>query len=111
MVFFFFFYIFLVIGYPIIRGAEGMPLTDLTQSHFNAFPWTWTFNAICHGLYGVKLFEKTGCLFVCFVDISGIVDHHCLEVIVLFVDISRIVDHHCLNCLLLILVELLTITV
>jgi hypothetical protein len=34
-----------------------------------------------------------------FVDIGGIVDHHCLEVIVHFVDISGIVDHHCLNFL------------
>ena len=41
---------------------------------------------------------------VCFVDICGIVDHHCLEVIVdhhclemivCFVDICGIVDHHC----------------
>ena len=36
-------------------------------------------------------------MIVLFVDISGIVDHHCLEVIVLFVDISGIVDHHCLE--------------
>ena len=34
---------------------------------------------------------------VCFVDIGGIVDHHCLEVIVCFVDIGEIVDHHCLE--------------
>jgi hypothetical protein len=34
---------------------------------------------------------------VCFVDIGGIVDHHCWEVIVCFIDIDRIVDHHCLN--------------
>jgi hypothetical protein len=30
-----------------------------------------------------------------FVDIGGIVDHHCLEVVVIrFVDIDGIVDHH-----------------
>jgi hypothetical protein len=29
---------------------------------------------------------------VCFVDIGGIVDHHCLEVIVCFVDIGGVVD-------------------
>jgi hypothetical protein len=29
----------------------------------------------------------------CFVDIGGIDDHHCLEVIVCFVDIGGIVDH------------------
>jgi hypothetical protein len=32
----------------------------------------------------------------CFVDIGGIVAHHCLEVIVCFVDIGGIIDHHCL---------------
>jgi hypothetical protein len=32
-----------------------------------------------------------------FVDIGGIVDRHCLEVIVCFVDIGGIVDHHCLE--------------
>ena len=47
------------------------------------------------------------------VDIGGIVDHDCLEVIVRSVDIGGIVDHHCLEVIvrLLILVELLTITV
>ena len=34
---------------------------------------------------------------VCFVDIGGIVNHHCLEVIVCFVDICGIVSHHCLK--------------
>jgi inorganic pyrophosphatase/exopolyphosphatase len=34
---------------------------------------------------------------VLFVDIGGIVDHHCLQVIVRFVDIGEIVDHHRLN--------------
>jgi hypothetical protein len=34
---------------------------------------------------------------VYFVDIGGMVDHHCLEVIVYFVDIGGIVDHHCLK--------------
>jgi hypothetical protein len=34
-----------------------------------------------------------------FVDIGGIVDHHCLEgsVVVCFVDIVGTVDHHCLE--------------
>jgi hypothetical protein len=36
------------------------------------------------------------------IDIGGIVDHHCLEVIVCFVDIGGIVDHHCLNILFLV---------
>jgi hypothetical protein len=35
--------------------------------------------------------------FIFFNDIGGIVDHHCLEVIVRFVDIGGIVDHHCLE--------------
>jgi hypothetical protein len=34
---------------------------------------------------------------VCFVDIGGIDDHRCLEVIVYFVDIGWIADHHCLE--------------
>jgi hypothetical protein len=34
---------------------------------------------------------------VCFVDIGGNTDHHCLGVIVCFVDIGKIVDHHCLE--------------
>jgi hypothetical protein len=33
-----------------------------------------------------------------FVDIGGIVDHHCLGVVVIrFGDIGGIVDHHCLE--------------
>jgi hypothetical protein len=36
-------------------------------------------------------------LIVCFVDIGGIIDHHCLEVIVHFVDIGGIIGHHCLE--------------
>jgi hypothetical protein len=34
---------------------------------------------------------------VCFVDIGGIVDHHCLEVIVCFVELGGLDDHHCLE--------------
>jgi hypothetical protein len=34
-----------------------------------------------------------------FVNIGGVVDHHCLEVIVCFVDIGGIDDYHCLNFL------------
>jgi hypothetical protein len=36
-----------------------------------------------------------------FVDISGIVDHDCLNFLC-FVDISGIVDHHCLQFLFII---------
>ena len=48
-----------------------------------------------------------------FVDIGGIVDHHSLEGILRFVDIGGIVDHHCLDRILhlLIVVELFTIAV
>ena len=35
---------------------------------------------------------------VSFVDIGGIIDHHCLSFL-LFVDIGRIIDHHCLSFL------------
>jgi hypothetical protein len=38
-------------------------------------------------------------LIVRFVDIGGIIDHQCLEMIVRFVGIGGIVDHHCLNLL------------
>jgi hypothetical protein len=41
--------------------------------------------------------ELRGEVIVYFVDIGGMVDHHCLEVIVYFVDIGGIVDHHCLK--------------
>jgi inorganic pyrophosphatase/exopolyphosphatase len=34
---------------------------------------------------------------VSFVNIGGIVDHHCLEVIESFVNIGGIVDHHILT--------------
>ena len=36
----------------------------------------------------------------CFVDIGGIVDHHCINILC-FVDIGGIVNHQCLNFLLL----------
>jgi hypothetical protein len=50
---------------------------------------------------------------VCFVDIGGIIDHHCLEVVFCFGDIGGIVDHHCLEVIVgsLTLEELLIITV
>jgi hypothetical protein len=35
-------------------------------------------------------------LIVCFVDIGGIVVHHCISFLC-FVDIDVIIDHHCLN--------------
>jgi hypothetical protein len=36
---------------------------------------------------------------VCFVDIGGIVDHHCIEVIVCFVDIGGEINNKSLNCI------------
>ena len=36
-------------------------------------------------------------MIVCFVDIGGIVDHHCLEVFFRFVDIDGIISHQCLE--------------
>jgi hypothetical protein len=47
-----------------------------------------------------------------FVDIGGIVDHHCLGSILHLVDIGGIIFHRCLDVIvhLLILVELLIIT-
>jgi hypothetical protein len=35
-----------------------------------------------------------------FVDIGGIVGHHCLKVNVRFVDIGGIGDHHCLDVII-----------
>jgi hypothetical protein len=48
----------------------------------------------------------------CFVDIGGIVDHHLFRMIVRFVNIGGIVDHHLFKVIfaLLILMDLLTIT-
>ena len=37
--------------------------------------------------------------FLCFVDIGGIIDYHCLNFLC-FVDIGGIIDYHCLNFLL-----------
>ena len=37
-------------------------------------------------------------MIVRFVDVSGFVYHHCLELHVHFVDVGGLVDHHCLNC-------------
>jgi hypothetical protein len=34
---------------------------------------------------------------VSFVDIGGIVDHHCIEMVVSFVDIGGIVENHCIE--------------
>jgi hypothetical protein len=52
-------------------------------------------------------------MIVCFVDIGGIVDNHCLEAIVCFVDIGGIADHHCLEVIVCFvdIDEMLTITV
>jgi hypothetical protein len=90
---------------------------------------------------GTLCFACTNSFFiVCFVNIGGIVDHHCLLFVLLilvelltiivyclfcwywwncwpslfivcFVNIGGIVDHHCLLFVLLILVELLTIII
>jgi hypothetical protein len=59
-----------------------------------------------------ELLTITVSTFFCFVDIGGIVDHP-FSTFFCFVDIGGIIDHHCLKflLLLLILVELLTITV
>ena len=44
---------------------------------------TWLFRGDCSFFY-----------------IGGIVDHHCLKVIIRFVDIGRTVDHHCLEVII-----------
>jgi hypothetical protein len=50
-------------------------------------------------------------MIVGFVDIGGIVDYHCLEVIVGFVDIGGIVDHHCLKVIVDLLVSVVLLTI
>jgi hypothetical protein len=44
-------------------------------------------------------------MIVCFVDIDGIVDHHCLERLVCFVYIGGIVGHHCLKVILFFILD------
>ena len=72
----------------------GVPLTGLTLPHFCACPnpETWFSIVICRGLSVFSELSSNGSN--CFVDIGGIVDHHCLEVIVSFLDIGGIVDQH-----------------
>jgi hypothetical protein len=48
----------------------------------------------------LELLTITIYTFFCFVDVGGIVDHHCLNFL-LFFDVGGIIDHHCLNFLLL----------
>jgi hypothetical protein len=48
----------------------------------------------------VELSTITVSAFFSFVDIGGIVAHHCLKTFFCFVDIGGIVDHHFLNFLL-----------
>ena len=48
-------------------------------------------------------------MIVCFVDIGGISDHHCLEAIVCFVDIGGIVVQYCLYFIFIILAYLYSI--
>jgi len=80
------------------EGRIRIPLTGLTPSHFffvcpNPEP-TFPTSYVVVSLYFV-LSEMC----VRFVDIGGIADYYCLEVIVYFVDIGEIVDHHCLEAI------------
>ena len=76
-----------------------MPLTGLTPPHFVCLSQVRTSisNVIwrCLTFFCIQWAKMWG--IVCFVDIGGIVNHHCLEVIVCFVDICGIVNHHCLK--------------
>ena len=72
----------------------GISLTGLTPPHLCACPRTCISNFIYCGVFFV-FSELSWEVVVRFVDIGGIVDHHCL-IFPCFVDIGGIVDHHCL---------------
>ena len=74
-----FHYIWMAIGDPINkRWWVGIPLSSLFQPHFCACSKTGPVfpNAISHCLFMFN--EISWEVIVCFVDIGGIVDHHCL---------------------------------
>ena len=85
-------------GWDPINRFDSSSLLCLSQSMNRS----WAFGAqmtaiVCFVDIGGIVDHHCLEVIVCFVDIGGIVDHHCLEVIVRFVDIGGIVDHHCLE--------------
>ena len=77
-----FVYICIVLGDPVIRGGDlGIPLTGLTPPHFCGCPNPgYGFPTPYVVFFYVQWFEVRGVV-VCFVDIDGIVDHHCLTLL------------------------------
>ena len=77
------------------RGEGWVPINRFNPTTFLCLSQARTWCVICHGLFYVHLFEVRGdcwfcwywwnCwpslfkTFFCFVDIGGIVDHHCLK--------------------------------
>ena len=57
----------------------GIPLISLTPPHFVCLSQarTWISNVICGGLFVLSKWRRE--MIVRFVDIGGIVDHHCLN--------------------------------
>ena len=85
-----------------LSRLEGWEHINLCNHNIYVFLFqarTWIPNVICGGSF-VRVRVRV-----------YVVRHLRWEVIVPFVDIGGIVDHHCLNYFLLILVGLLTITV
>ena len=85
------------VGIPLTYYQErrvGIPLTGITPPHCCTCPKPWPGILTSHIVVFLCLVKSRE---VCFVDIGGIIDQHCLEVIVCFVDIGGTVDHHCLN--------------
>ena len=61
-------------------GLGPIKMLNPTTLLYLSLERVWIFNVTCHGLFHVQWFEVRGdCTFVCFVDIGGIVDHHCLN--------------------------------
>ena len=86
-----------MVGIPLAYYQErrvGIPLTGITPPHCCTCPKPGPGFLTSHIVVFLCLVKSRE---VCFVDIGGIIDQHCLEVIVCFVDIGGTVDHHCLE--------------
>ena len=65
------------------EGKVVIPLTGLTPPQFLCLSQarTWISNVICHGLFMFSELRQE--VFVRFVDIGGIGDHHCLNFLII----------------------------
>ena len=97
-----FVYICVVIGDPIITDEVWNPIHQFNPVTFMCLSQARTListDIICHGLFCAQWVDVRGdcllcwywwncwpSLFKCFVDIGGIVDHHCLNVLLILVE-------------------------